>query len=186
MFTLQVAFVALASGLMLCWILLALTGPRKSPTPPPLAILRYGSPLRVFALVMALLPPALAIYVVWNFPWRSTNLLMAAGTAFLATSLISGLLLIEVERTQITRTEDALARQSPWTGQCVLPWSDIENVTYSPINRWLVVTGGGRVIRISRHLVGLGEFVALVRRKLAAERYARAAAVFHVYPETRP
>ena len=177
--TLQVVFVALAYGLILIWLILALAGPRKIDAPGVLVLLRYGSTLRVLALVLAWAPPCLAIYVLWNYAWRSDSQLMGAGVSFLATSLIAGLLLIEVERTQIAVTEDGLVRSSPWTGRGVLKWSEVERVQYSPINRWIVVAGAGQTIRISRHLVGVGEFVNIARRKLAPERYAGAAAVFN-------
>lgn len=183
MTTLQIVFVVLASGLILFWLIFGLQGPRKMDVPDVLVVLRYGSVLRVLALVLALTPPALMIYIVCTFAWRNDTVLAGAGVLFLLTGILAGLLLIDVERTQIALTEDGLTRDSPWTGRSALKWSAVERIHYSPLNRWLVVAGAGQTIRISRHLVGVGAFVKTARRKIGAERYASAAAIFAALSE---
>lgn len=176
--TLQIVFVALASGLILFWLIFALFGPRKVDLPGVLVVLRYGSTLRVLALILAWMPPALMIYAIWSFFWRNDTVLVTAGVSFLTTSVIAGLFLIEVERTQIALSDEGIARDSPWKGRSLLKWDEIERVQYSALNRWLVLQGAGKSIRASLHLIGIGELVRMARSKLPAERYASAAAAF--------
>jgi hypothetical protein len=75
-------------------------------------------------------------------------------------------------------TEDDLTRYSPWTGKAVLRWADVERVRYSAANRWFVVQGTSATIRVSRHLAGVRDFIDLVKRKLAPERWINAAQAF--------
>ncbi len=182
MTTLQIVFIGLASALIFAWLFLALAGPRKIDAPNAV-ILRYGSLLRMFALVLALMLPSFMIYVIWNFLWKTDTRLIMAGMSFFMTSVIGGLLLIEVERTQIAAGEEGIKRFSPWTGQAVLKWSEIDRVTYSPLNRWIVVEGADKTIRISRHLTGVGAFVKLLRGKVAPERWAAAATALNAMSE---
>jgi hypothetical protein len=178
MSNLQMAFVSVASALILLWLVVAIRGPRKIETPGVLAVLRYGAALRVLALVLAWGAPALVVYVVVNMVPRNANTQLAVGIGLLALSAIPGLLLIEVERMQIAITEDAIVRLSPWTGMSVVKWGDVMRVSNSKVNRWFVVSSTESTIRVSQHLTGIGEFVKIARRKLSAERYSGAAAAF--------
>jgi hypothetical protein len=176
MATLQMVFVGLESCLILVYVYLALFGPRKITAPGVVVVLRYGSFLRILAVTIAWGAPGIAIYALWNFPWRTDSMLITAGVTFLIASIVPGLLLLEVERMQIAVTEDALIRQSPWTGKCVVKWSEVERVGFSTVNRWFVISGEAHTVRVSRHLTGVREFVQVVKRKLAVERYSGAAA----------
>src|SRR5205807_1166029 len=98
------------------------------------------------------------------------SILLIVGIQFLAASVVAALPLIDVKRTQIAVSEEGMARSSPWTGQAVLKWSEVERVTYSALNRWIVVQGAGKTIRVSRHLSGVGAFVKALRAKVAPER----------------
>lgn len=171
----QNVYVALAAGLMLCWLMLAALGPRKADTPNALAVLRYGVILRSLALAFALMPPMMMLYAVWAFLWQTPATLNFAGVLFLAFSAIAGLLLIEVTRVQIVVTEEGITRFSPWSGLATLKWIDVERVRYSSVNQWFVVESAGGLIRISRHLEGIGEFAGTLKRKVAGERWASAA-----------
>jgi hypothetical protein len=175
--TTQTVYVLLAAGLMLCWLMLVVLGPRRTEVANVLVVMRYGVVLRTFALVVALAPPLIMIYAIWAFPWRTSGMLNAAGIAFLATSIVGGLLLIEVTRVQILLTEEGLHRFSPWSGAVSLNWIEVERVGYSAANRWFTVEGAGRTVRVSRHLGDTRNFVEIVRRKVAAERCAGAAKV---------
>ena len=179
MSTLQNFFIALGASLIAFWLIFALRKPRNLDVPDVLVRLRYGSALRVTALVLAWTPPAVMIYVVAKFAWSDDSRLMTAGVSFTAVSLVAGLLLIEAERLEIAVTETGLSRYSPWTGRGSLTWGEIERIEYSPLNRWLLITGAGRAIRLSRHLVSIGEFIKIARRKLAVERYVGVVTIFN-------
>ena len=176
MTTLQIVFLALAASLILVWLALAVLRPRKIDLPNVVAVLRYGSVLRTLALILALLPAMITVYVLAVFPWKSNTMVSYAGGSLLATCLIAGVLLVEVTRRQICLTEDAITCVSPWTGRTTLQWSEVERIRYSSVNSWFVVVGGGRTIRVSRHLLGMKAFGEIVKRKLAAECFASAAA----------
>jgi hypothetical protein len=180
--TLQVGFVALASALILAWLLLALSGSRKADAPGAM-VLRYGAPLRMFALAVALMLPLFMIYFIWNVPWRTDARLIAAGVSFFTTSVTGGLLLIEVERTKIAVIEGGIVRFSFWQGEAALKWSEIECVSYSALNRWIVVEGAGKTIRVSSHLAGVAAFVKTLRAKVSPERYVAAAAALNAMSE---
>jgi hypothetical protein len=174
-YTLQIVWVLFAAGLMLFWLLLVVVGPRRIDTPNVLAVLRYGVLLRTLALTIALVPPLVAAYVVWICLWKNQTTLNIAGISLLALSILAGLFLIEVTRVQVILTEEAIMRFSPWSGPVRLKWIEVERIVHSSINRWFVLTGAGRTIRISRYLDGIGLFGELVRRKVAAERWVSAA-----------
>ena len=178
MSNLQMVFVGIATAMVFAWLLVALFSRRKIEEPGALVVLRYGPVLRVLALVLAWGAPGIVIYVLGNFPPRNQDTFLAVGVGFLVACLIPGLLLIEVERTQIAVTEDEIIRRSPWKGKCNLKWSEVSRVDYSRINQWFVISAPTHRIRISRYLNGLGEFVKIARRKLSSERYSGAAAVF--------
>ncbi|HZZ80207.1 MAG TPA: hypothetical protein VFE62_16960 [Gemmataceae bacterium] len=175
MSTTQIVYVALAAGLMLAWLALAIFGPRRLAAPGVLADMRYGVSLRCIALALALSAPMVMIYVIGTFEWKTEARVNIAGIALLAMSIIAGLLLIEVMRTQIILTEDALTRFSPWSGPATLNWSEVERVRYSAVNQWFLVEGAGRTIRVSRHLTGVNIFADLARRKLATAAWSGAA-----------
>jgi hypothetical protein len=176
MSTLQTVYVLLAACMMLFWLVLVVLGPRRADASHIIAVLRYGVVLRTLALAIALTPPLITILVVWAFLWKNQATLNFAGISLLAFSAIAGLLLIEVTRVQVVLTEEGITRFSPWSGPITLKWIEVEHVRYSSINRWFVVAGAGQAIRVSRHLGGIGFFVKTVRRKVAAERCASAAA----------
>jgi hypothetical protein len=178
MSNLQVVFVSIAAALIFLWIVVAIFGMRKTDEPGTLVVLRYGSALRVLALVLAWGAPGIVIYVLWTFPPRDQNTFLAVGVGYLIACLIPGMLLIEVERTHIAVTEDELIRRSPWTGKCIVKWSEVTRVGYSRVNQWIVISAPAHTIRISRFVTGLREFVKIARRKLAPERYSGAAAAF--------
>jgi hypothetical protein len=161
--------------------MLAVFGQRKVEPADALAVLRYGSALRTLAFLLAFLPPLIAIYVIWVFPWKSQLTLNVAGISFLLLGVLSALLLIEVTCVQVVVSDDSLTRFSPWAKPVTLKWVEVQRISYSSLNRWFIVEGFGRTVRVSRHLVGIGIFAETVRRKLAVERWLGAATVLEQF-----
>jgi hypothetical protein len=178
MTTLQTTFVLLAAGIILGWLLLAVSGPRKIDLPKVIAVLRYGSLLRTVALVLALAPPCVMIFAMLSFTWRNQTMLIVGGVSFLVASVLAGLLLVETEAGQTVITEDGLRRFSLWAGWIHLPWTQVERVDYSSLNQWFIVRGAGRAICVSYFLVDVHMFAATARKKLSSSQYDGAAAVF--------
>src|SRR5436190_23166583 len=136
MSTLQIVLIALGAALILFWLIFALRKPRAVDVPDVLVTLRYGSGLRIAALILAWTPAAVLMFVAWRLVLHSDNMLIAAGVSFAAMSLLAGLLLIEADRVQIAVSETGVTRHSPWTGRASLAWSEIERIEYSALNRW--------------------------------------------------
>src|SRR3954452_10134942 len=114
MTTLQTVFVLLAAGLVLFWLVLAASGPRKSDPAHVIAVLRYGSVLRTAALVLALAPPLVMAFAIAAFYWKTQGQLALAGSLFVVTSLVAALLFLEIECADNLVTEEAITAFSPW------------------------------------------------------------------------
>lgn len=171
----QTVYLAIAGGLLAVWLLLAVFGTRKLDVPGALAHMRYGPALRSLALILALVGPLIMLYGLWNFSWRNETRLNIAGVAFLVTSFVMALPLIEVTRTQVVVTEEGLTRFSAWSGPITLKWIEIERIRYSAVHGSFLVERGVRTIRVSRHLTGVSVFATTVKRKLATASWASAA-----------
>jgi len=182
MTSLQTVFASLAAGLFVFWIVFSLVGARRGEVPGSLAVLRYGPALRILGLILALTPSALTVLLMWKLPLRDDAFVLKVGAVVLLTSALSGALLIETVLFQVVLSEDGIARRSPWRGYAFLRWTEVTRVRYSAVNRWFVFEGAGGTIRVSRFLENIGELVRLARRKLVADRFANAAAVFEQYP----
>lgn len=176
MLALQTTFLVVAAAVVFFWLTYALTGPRKLKQADILHVLQYGWMLRTGALILALAPPVLMACFVVLVRWQNTGTLALAGIAFLATSVVGGLLLFEVEGIQIALTEEGVTRYARWGTPICVKWVDVERVSYSRLNRWFIIASVLRSIKVSRHLVGIAAFAAIVRRKVGAERCASAAA----------
>jgi hypothetical protein len=168
-------YVALAGSMLAAWLLLAVFGPRKLAVPGALVMMRYGPAWRSLALILALLGPLIMLFAFFSFSWKTETLLNLAGVSFLITSVIMALPLLEVTRTQVVVTEEGLTRFSAWSAPITLKWTEIERIGYSIANQTFSVEGAGRVIRVSRHLTGVGVFATTVKRKLATATWANAA-----------
>jgi hypothetical protein len=174
--TMQTVWLLSAAGLMLAWLVLAVLGQRKTSVPNAV-VLQYGPVLRTFALILALTPALLMVFMIGTVPIPSQARMNLLGLSCLVAGVICGLPLIESIRVQLVVTEEGVTRYSPWVETATLKWIEVERVGYSALNRWFTLHGAGRTIRVSRHLSGLGAFVELLRRHVAAERCTGAAAV---------
>jgi hypothetical protein len=118
------------------------------------------------------------LFAFFSFSWHTETRLNLAGVAFLITSIIMALPLLEVTRTQVVVTEEGLTRFSAWSAPVMLKWTEIERIGYSIANQTFSVEGAGRIIRVSRHLTGVGVFATTVKRKLATATWTSAAPNF--------
>lgn len=161
--------------LFLGWLFLAARRPAL-PQPGTDAIhLRYSTPLRVFAWVTALGIPALLVVVMVYLPLRRPFNPWSAGALLLAFGILGGLLLLETEKVCISLTDQGIRGTSPWRGPREFPWNQVQDVSYSLLNRWFVLTSlQGQKIRVSCFLVGIRTFVAKLKQHVPPEKYVRA------------
>jgi hypothetical protein len=170
---LRFIFVVPAVGLFVFWLAAAMASHRPPADVKIIAELRYSRGIRLFALLLVLIIAGLMIFVIWFLPWLPSRqpYLIAAGCTFLGLNLLGGLLLLETARVRLYLTEDALIGDSPWRRRRTIRWQEVENVTYSPLNRWFTVIGpGGRAIRASRSLAGLSDLLEMLKTRVPPER----------------
>jgi hypothetical protein len=175
----KTVYAVLAGSMLAAWLLLAVFGPRKLDVPGALATLRYGPALRSLLLILALVGPFLMLFVLNSSSWENETHLHITGVSFVFTSIIMALPLIEVTRTQVVVMEEGLTRFSAWSGPVTLKWTEIERIRYSIANQTFSVEGTGRILRVSRHLTGIGVFAESVQQKLASATWSGAAAAMH-------
>ncbi len=169
MTTLQSFFTAL-SALMVCgWLGVVRLRPAKIEAANIVAELKYGRVLRITSMCLALTPPTLLCILVWRLNWRDQQMLILAGSSLLSLGFIPGVLLIEVARTRVILTQDAVVRVSPWRATSTLARSAIKSVRFSSINRTYDLLGDGPVMRVSRMLDGVQRFIELAKAKIPIE-----------------
>jgi hypothetical protein len=96
-------------------------------------------------------------------------------------TVMSAWLLSEAIGRRLTITDAGLETRSPW-GTRYIPWTDVEDVSYSYLNSWLVVRGRAGVrVRVSRYLSGTQDLCEAMARNLEPEvlrRVGRALDIF--------
>jgi hypothetical protein len=169
----RLIFLVLAAGMFAVWLVVALRRRKLPPAVNVIGALHYGRWLRLFGLIVALSIPGLMAYVVWYFRWVDISHLIIAGVSLFAMSVLGGVLLLEAERVRLLITDKGLIGISPWRRKREVLWQEVDSVTYSPLNRWFVITGPGRrKIRASRSLVGIENLLKAVKANVPPPRYA--------------
>jgi hypothetical protein len=119
-------------------------------------VIRYGAPLRAFALLSALIPIVLTIPALQASPKDQT---LAWSMVVLMTA-ISIYLILEFYFVRITFDDHYLHSISPWTTNRTIEWSNITSVSFSSLASWYVIkTGNHGKIRAHTGLSGLPELM---------------------------
>lgn len=167
----QTLLLVLAAVLFVVWLAVALARLPPFTGAEVRAELRYGTLVRLIALFAALTMPLLALAVIGFLPWSNITALLRAGCVLLILCLPGGLLLLEVQRVRIAVTTAGLIADSPWRGRRELPWNEIEHVTFSALNRWLVIRGrNGQTIRASLFLAEFPKLLAALKAHVPSPR----------------
>ncbi len=67
----------------------------------------------------------------------------------------------ETTRYALWVSSAGLECRSPWRGQLVLPWSELQELCYSPTNQWFIAKGKGKLkIRVLWYVAGVSDFLA--------------------------
>lgn len=169
------ALVAAGGGaLILCWLFLATRGGRLA-AGQGAVVVRYRPFLRIFAWLVALGIPTLAIALMVRAPVRERADPWWAGALMLALGLLGGLLLLETERTEIVLSEDGIRGTNAWRGERHIAWGQVAEVSFSALNRWFVFRSlQGETIRVSLFMGDMPRFVAQIKKHLPADKYAKA------------
>jgi len=95
---------------------------------------------------------------------------------------ISAWLLSEAIGRRLTITDAGLETRSPWGTTYAVPWTDVDDVSYSYLNSWLVVRGRAGVrVRVSRYLNGTQDLCEAMARNLEPEVLRRAGGALDVF-----
>lgn len=169
----QALFLVLSAALFVLWLAVALVGRLPPGGDKVLTELRYGARVRSAALFAALAMPLLTLAILALLPWHNLAQLTKAGLILLALCLPGGLLLLEVQRVRLAISETGLIADSPWRGRRAMRWDEVEHVSCSALNRWLVIEGRDKTtIRASFFLTGLPALLTALRDRVPAAKRA--------------
>ena len=147
-------------------------------TPPAAAgtvVLRYGPKLRLLGLCIAFAIPALLVVLLVATPIRYTRNLAPLGVTFLALGFVGGSLLLETQGVRLTVTDLGIISMSPWRRRHEWRWDEIEQVSFSRLNYWLILDGPRQEkIRASLFLVGIRDLARAALQHVSGIKLARA------------
>jgi hypothetical protein len=151
------------------WLVLA--GRNKTPPASPgTVVLHYGWKLRFLGLCIAFAIPMLIILLL-AASMRQTGQVVPIGVLLLLAGLAGGVLLVETQGLYVVVTESGILGISPWRGRREWRWDQIEQVSYSRVNRWLIVRGPQhQVIRASFYLVNIRDLAQAVLRHVSGPK----------------
>ena len=156
------------------WLVLA--GRYKTPAAPAGAVvLHYGWKLRFLGLCVAFAIPMLVILMFAVKPMHHTQLALPFGVLLLSAGFTGGILLMETQGVYVVITDATIVSVSPWRRRREWRWEQIEQVSYSRANRWLILRGPqGQLIRASYYLVNIRELAQAILRHVSGMKCAPA------------
>lgn len=116
----------------------------------------------------------------WQRPQNlKTGELLLVALFMVCTSGFGEYMLLDAMRTQIALTDAGIVRDTPWSGMKSLRWDQVERVTFSHMSGWFVLRAANHPsIRVSFAITGIGDFEAMLRRKLTPQQLKAAEAGF--------
>ena len=130
-------------------------------------VFKYGWAVRIVAIFLALGILAASALVTYKHPIKNA-------TEFFVSCGILGFFLIplwllswEFTRFSIVVSTDGLHFRSAWRPEFFVPWPEITEIFYDPAMWWFVIRSGqGQTIHVSRYVAGSGEFLGEVTSRL--------------------
>jgi hypothetical protein len=132
-------------------------------------VFRHSWLFRGFALFAGIgIPLAITVLVVFNPPKNPGDVYAILGLYGLFI-LLSAPLLWESWRFAVYVSPKGIECRSPWRPGRFLPWRDIEEVSFSPMNSWFVIRStDGWKFRIHTLVPGLSQFLEQCEQHLPA------------------
>jgi hypothetical protein len=132
-------------------------------------IFRHSWLFRGFALFAGLgIPLTITVLVVFNPPQKPGDVYAILGLYGLFI-LLSAPLLWESWRFAVYVSPKGIECRSPWRPGRFLPWRDIEEVSFSPMNSWFVIRStDGWKFRVHLMVPGLSQFLEQCEQHLPA------------------
>jgi hypothetical protein len=139
-------------------------------------VLEYGWPLRALGFFVGLVSPVLILALAyWQVP--------QTGEEFIAFCLVlssaaigGGFVLLEATRTRVVVSELGIRHISPWRRTRFVRWTDIQDVSFSPINGCFVIVGANAErIRAPLYLKGIPFLARMIQEKIPSKLRVNAA-----------
>ena len=172
--TQRLILIAAAVLQLALWLVLA--GRYKTPPAAPGSIvLHYGWKLRFFGLCVAFAFPMLMIVLFAVTPVRQAAHTIPIGITLLALGCVGGALLAETQGVYVILTDSAIVGVSPWRRRREWRWDEIERVSFSRLNGWLILHGPRKAtIRAPLFLVGIRDLSRAIARHVSGAKCAPA------------
>ena len=175
--TQRLILIAAAVVQLALWLVLA--GRYKTPTAAPGSIvLQYGWKMRFFGLCIAFVIPMLMIVLFAVTPARHAARTIPIGITLLMLGFVGGALLVETQGVYLILSKTGIAGVSPWRRRHEWRWDEVERVSYSRLNRWLILQGPRQErIRSAFVLVGIRDLAQATLRHVSGMKCAPARTV---------
>ncbi|GEM_PF-6098876 len=169
-------FILIAAAVVQLALWLVLAGRYKAPSAAPGSIvLQYGWKLRFLGLCIAFAFPMLMIVLFAVTPIRHAAHTVPIGITLLALGCVGGALLVETQGVFLIITDATIVGVSPWRRRREWRWDEIERVTFSRANRWLILHGPRQeTIHAALFLVGIRELAQAILRHVSGMKCAPA------------
>ncbi|MCI0376162.1 MAG: hypothetical protein L0215_01015 [Gemmataceae bacterium] len=167
--------IAAAIVLSVGWIGVAIVKrPRPTPAPDDI-VLRYGFTIRFLGVLSALGAPLCMILLMVLAPLPRPRDAYWAGGILFCLGCLGGILLLEIAGVRLTFNAQRVLSISPWRQQLEWRWEEIEQVSFSRLNRWLVLKGpGGKKVRASIYLLRIRDLVQAVKQHIPDKKREQA------------
>ena len=172
--TQRLILVAAAVVQLALWLMLA--GRYRIPAAAPgSTVLSYGWKWRFLALCLAFGIPMVSIVAAVLTPPQIRAALAPIGLLLIISGLAAGATMIETQGVYLILTDAGILGVSPWRSRREWRWHEIERVSYSRLNRWLVLTGPRQeTIRAPFFLVGIRNLAQAVIKNVPGPKCAPA------------
>jgi hypothetical protein len=138
-------------------------------------LFRYGPLFRNFARFSAFGIPALLTLLVCFAPQNEGDWVWIL--AMYAMFLSLGLPLWWETRYALIVSPEELDLVSPWKRRTVIPWAEVDRVSFNDMCQWFVVRSTrGDVIRMHLYVNGVGDFLGICEQRLHPDQLADAKA----------
>lgn len=82
---------------------------------------------------------------------------------------------LEFFRVRILLTDETITASTPWRGTRYYKWEEIQEVSYSPVFRWLKIKFyNKKTLYVSEFITGFGEFIRKMMDKVPIPKYQKA------------
>jgi hypothetical protein len=141
------------------------------------AVVAFSSGLQLLVLGFSLFTPTALLAAAFFMPAQKPAAYVVIGVAILLFATLGAAVSWSLLKSRIIATADGLLVESGWHRRRRLPWTDVLEVVHDKRSGGLLFRGPNKKssILISPLMAGLKPLVAVMRQRLPADRYEKAA-----------